>query len=53
MKNNSFKHAKATERENRKEQGFFDGRFKPKVQQTKKNKTKYRIDKNSNFDDDL
>jgi len=42
-KNREFKKAKARERERRKAQGSFDGRFAPKVHKVKtKKKPKYK-----------
>jgi hypothetical protein len=51
--NKLFQHGKTQEREERKEQGFFDGRFRPKVipDGRKKNEKKLSRSKQFNFED--
>ena len=47
-----FNMAKASDRERAKEAGYYDGRFRPRTQDTKKQKEKRQSGKNKNWFND-
>jgi hypothetical protein len=47
--NKLFQHGKTQEREHRKEQGFFDGRFRPKVILNGRKKSEKKLSRSSRF----
>ena len=52
MNKRLFNMAKASNRERAKDDGFYDGRFRSKVQDTKKQKQQRRNEKNKNWFDE-
>ena len=52
MNKRLFNMAKASDRERAKEAGYYDGRFRPRVQDTKKQKEKRQSGKNKKWFDD-